>query len=221
MALTKDVRQQIDDLVKKNRVVLFMKGNRQFPQCGFSAKVIGMLDELVRTYETVNVLEDPRMRDGIKEYAQWPTVPQLYIDGQFVGGCDLVTEMRASGELQRLLGAPVSPPPPAVESAPSAGTQAPATTGRSPEVTVTAAATRAFREASPQSQGDVVRLEISSAFKNDLSLGPRATDDVEVLAGGVTLFLDPASASRANGIAIDYVPTSDGGAFKITRPNEP
>lgn len=215
MALTKDVRQQIDDLVKKNRVVLFMKGNRQFPQCGFSAKVIGMLDEMVRTYETVNVLEDPRMRDGIKEYAQWPTVPQLYIDGQFVGGCDLVTEMRASGELQRLLVAP------AVESAPSAGTRSPATTGRSPEVTVTAAATKAFREASPQSRGDVVRLEISSALRNDLSLGPRATDDVEVLAGGVTLFLDPASASRANGIAIDYVPTSDGGAFKITRPNEP
>ena len=215
MAHTKDVRQQIDDLVKKNRVVLFMKGNRQFPQCGFSAKVIGMLDELVRTYETVNVLEDPRMRDGIKEYAQWPTVPQLYIDGQFVGGCDLVTEMRASGELQRLLVAP------AVESAPSAGTRSPATTGRSPEVTVTAAATKAFGEASLQSRGDVVRLEISSALKNDLSLGPRATDDVEVLAGDVTLFLDPASASRANGIAIDYVPTSDGGAFKITRPNEP
>ena len=76
MALIKDVRQQIDDLVNKNRVVLFMKGNRQFPQCGFSAKVIGMLDELVRTYETVNVLEDPLMRDGIKEYAQWPTVPR-------------------------------------------------------------------------------------------------------------------------------------------------
>ena len=103
MALTKDVRQQIDDLVNKNRVVLFMKGNRQFPQCGFSVKAIGMLDELVRTYETVNVLEDLRMRDGIKEYAQWPTVPQLYIDGQFVGGCDLVTEVRASGKLQRLL----------------------------------------------------------------------------------------------------------------------
>ncbi len=116
MALTKEFRQQIDDLVKKNRVVQFMKGSRQFPQCGFSAKVVGMLDELVRTYETVNILEDPQMRDGIKEYSQWPTIPQLYIDGEFVGGCDLVTEMRAAGELERLLGAP------AAKSAPSAGT---------------------------------------------------------------------------------------------------
>jgi monothiol glutaredoxin len=202
--------------VKKNRVVLFMKGSRQFPQCGFSAKVVGMLDELVRAYETVNILEDPQMRDGIKEYSQWPTIPQLYIDGEFVGGCDLVTEMRAAGELERLLGVPSAK---SARSAGSAGTAASA--AGSPEITVTAAATKAFREASPQSEGDVLRLEISSAFQYDLSIGARAKDDVEVLAGGVTLFLDPASASRANGVTIDFVQTSDGGAFKITRPNEP
>jgi len=215
MALTKESRQQIDDLVKKNRVVLFMKGSRQFPQCGFSAKVVGMLDELVRTYETVNILEDPKMRDGIKEYSQWPTIPQLYIDGQFVGGCDLVTEMRAAGELERLLGVP------SAKSAPSAGTGTAATRAGAPQITVTAAATKAFREASPEAEGDLPRLEISSTFEYDLSIGPRAKDDVEVLAGDVTLFLDPASASRANGVTIDFVDTDDGGAFKITRPTEP
>jgi monothiol glutaredoxin len=210
MTLTREFRLQIDDLVKNSRVVLFMKGTRQAPQCGFSAKVVGMLDELVRTYETVNVLEDPQMREGIKEYSQWPTIPQLYIEGQFVGGCDIVTEMHGSGELQRLLGAP------SAKSAASAGA-AP----RVPEITVSGAAAKAFREASAQSVGDVLRLEISSAFEYDLSIGPRAKDDVEVVAGGVTLFLDPASASRANGVAIDYVQASGGEAFKITSPSQP
>jgi monothiol glutaredoxin len=99
-----DVQKQIDDLVKSNRVVLFMKGTAQFPQCGFSGRAIQVLKACgVQDMKTFNVLEDEAVRQGIKDYAQWPTIPQLYIDGEFVGGSDIVMEMYQSGELQQLL----------------------------------------------------------------------------------------------------------------------
>ncbi len=97
------VKAQIDSTVKNHKVVLFMKGSKSFPQCGFSATVVQILNKLVPSYETVNVLADPAVREGIKEYSQWPTIPQLYVGGQFVGGCDIVKEMYASGELQKLI----------------------------------------------------------------------------------------------------------------------
>lgn len=97
-------RQRIEELVKSDKVVLFMKGDRQMPQCGFSATVASILDQLIPDYATVNVLEDPEIREGIKEYASWPTIPQLYVDGEFQGGCDIVREMYEKGELQKLLG---------------------------------------------------------------------------------------------------------------------
>jgi monothiol glutaredoxin len=99
-----DVQQRIDALVKGNKVVLFMKGTAQFPQCGFSGRAIQILKACgVQELTTVNVLEDEAIRQGIKDYANWPTIPQLYIKGEFVGGCDIVREMFDSGELQRLL----------------------------------------------------------------------------------------------------------------------
>ena len=94
---------QIDELVKSNKVLLFMKGNRQTPQCGFSATVVQVLDQLLPEYETVDVLQHPEIRAGIKEYSSWPTVPQLYVDGEFQGGCDIIREMYENGELQKLL----------------------------------------------------------------------------------------------------------------------
>ena len=96
-------RARIDGLVKDNRVLLFMKGNRQRPQCGFSAQVVQILDSLLPDYRTVNVLEDAEIREGIKEYSSWPTIPQLYLAGEFQGGCDIVMEMYESGELQQKL----------------------------------------------------------------------------------------------------------------------
>ncbi|MBW2243630.1 MAG: Grx4 family monothiol glutaredoxin [Deltaproteobacteria bacterium] len=91
---------RIQALVDGNPVVLFMKGHRQMPQCGFSAQVIQILDSLIPEYTTVNVLEDPEVRQGIKDFSNWPTIPQLYVRGEFVGGCDIITEMYQSGELQ-------------------------------------------------------------------------------------------------------------------------
>ena len=100
-----DVKQRISDLVDKNDVVLFMKGTALFPQCGFSSRAIAILDHLGVGYETVDVLQDQEIRSGIKEYSDWPTVPQLYVKGEFVGGSDIMMEMFESGELQELLAA--------------------------------------------------------------------------------------------------------------------
>ena len=96
-------RQKIDSLVKDNKVVLFMKGTKNFPQCGFSGTVAQILATHKASYKDVNVLADPSIREGIKEYAQWPTIPQLYIDKEFVGGADIMREMYQSGELQKML----------------------------------------------------------------------------------------------------------------------
>jgi len=100
-----DVQQRIDDLVKNNKVVLFMKGTAQFPMCGFSGRAIQVLKACGVTQPvTVNVLEDEGIRQGIKDYANWPTIPQLYVNGEFVGGSDIMMEMYEAGELQTLLG---------------------------------------------------------------------------------------------------------------------
>ena len=100
-----DVQQRIDELVKNNRVVLFMKGTAQFPMCGFSGRAIQILKACgVEDVKTVNVLEDDGIRQGIKAYSNWPTIPQLYVNGEFVGGSDIMTEMYQAGELQHALG---------------------------------------------------------------------------------------------------------------------
>ncbi|MEA3079401.1 MAG: monothiol glutaredoxin [Sphingomonadales bacterium] len=100
-----DAQSRIDALVKSNDVVLFMKGTALFPQCGFSSRAIAILDHLGVPYETVDVLQDPEIRAGIKDYSEWPTIPQLYVKGEFVGGSDIMMEMFESGELQQLVAA--------------------------------------------------------------------------------------------------------------------
>ena len=108
-----DIHSQIDGDVKSNDVVLFMKGTPQAPQCGFSGQLVQILDYLGVPYKGVNVLADPQLRQGIKDYSNWPTVPQLYVKGEFLGGCDIVREMFQAGELQTHLegaGVPVKAP---------------------------------------------------------------------------------------------------------------
>jgi monothiol glutaredoxin len=195
------LRKRIAELVSKNDVLLFMKGTRHFPQCGFSSQVVGILNELGPKYETVNILKEADLRDGMKEFSSWPTFPQLYVKGSFVGGCDIVREMHASGELRALLG---NDPP------------------KGPKIAITEAAARAFRDASGDAgEGDVLRLEITPEFQYDLHVAPKEASDLEVHAeGGVTLFVPAASATRADGLRIDFV-TQGGGGFKLENPNEP
>jgi monothiol glutaredoxin len=201
MPLSEQQRAHFDDLVKKNKVVLFMKGNKHFPQCGFSAQVIGILKETGVPFETVNVLSDPAVRDGIKEYSSWPTIPQLYVDGEFLGGCDIVKEMYAAGDLQKKLGVAEKPV-------------------TLPKVTLDDRAAKAIKDAD-EGDGEHLRLEINEKFQYELYFGPKQAGDLEVVASGVTVLFDKASAKRADGIHVQWVATADGGAFKIQNPNEP
>jgi monothiol glutaredoxin len=98
-----DLKNRITQTISSNRIMLFMKGNPSMPQCGFSAAVVGVLKDVGVQYGTFNILADQEMREGLKEYSSWPTFPQLYVDGQLVGGCDIVREMHAKGELAPLL----------------------------------------------------------------------------------------------------------------------
>ena len=101
-----DTQQRIDELVKSNPVVLFMKGSASFPQCGFSGRAIQILQSCgvdIKTVKTLNVLEDEAIRNGIKQYSNWPTIPQLYVNGEFIGGSDIMLEMYENGELQKLI----------------------------------------------------------------------------------------------------------------------
>jgi monothiol glutaredoxin len=199
--LDETLRTRLDDLVKAHRVVLFMKGNRRSPACGFSAQVVGILDELVPAYETVDVLSSPEVRDGIKEYSRWPTIPQLYVDGQFVGGCDIVKEMHAKGELASLLGI-------REEEAPT------------PTLTISPAAAAALKDAG-ETDGEVLHLEIDAGFQYGLFFGPSEAGAVSVVANGVTVLMTRATARRAEGLTIDYVEGPGGAGFKMTSPLEP
>ena len=102
MTQTADISSQIQDTISANDVVLYMKGTKEMPQCGFSSRVAGVLNYMGVEFRDVNVLADPDLRQGIKDFSDWPTVPQLYVKGEFVGGCDIITEMTLSGELDTL-----------------------------------------------------------------------------------------------------------------------
>lgn len=99
-----DVNSKIQEIINQNRVVLFMKGTKSFPQCGFSDRAVKILQSAGAEFKDVNVLKDPEIRQGIKDFSSWPTIPQVYIDGKFVGGSDILLEMHQAGELQKLLG---------------------------------------------------------------------------------------------------------------------
>ena len=101
--MSDDIKEEISRMISANRVVLFMKGNPDMPMCGFSSRVVDILNKLEVQYQAHDVLSHPKLRSGIKEFSNWPTLPQLYIDGEFVGGCDIVKEMFESGELKKLL----------------------------------------------------------------------------------------------------------------------
>jgi monothiol glutaredoxin len=203
MALDPQLKQKIDQLVAQDAVVLFMKGTRSFPQCGFSASVVNILNTLIPKYATVNVLSDPDVRGGMKEYSDWPTFPQLFIKGEFVGGADIVRQMFENGELEKKLGDLVAPAKPV-------------------SLTVTPRAAQelsaALKEGSP---GDVIHLTITPSWEHQLDLGAKEPSHVTLETNGITVQLDRASAQRANGVSIDFVEDATGAGFKIDNPNRP
>ncbi|MBK9070702.1 MAG: Grx4 family monothiol glutaredoxin [Myxococcales bacterium] len=201
--LSPQLRERIETLVKSDDVVLFMKGSRSFPQCGFSSAVVGILNTLVPKYTTVNVLADGEIRQGIKDYADWPTIPQLYVKGEFVGGSDIVKQMHESGELARLVGASmvaVSPP----------------------QLTITAAAAEVLASALADGEpGDVIHLTIDGTFEHALDVGPADAGALAFTVGALPFQTDRASATRGQGLTIDFVKTAGGEGFKIDNPNRP
>lgn len=204
MSLSPELKARIDEIIAKNDVVVFMKGNRNFPQCGFSASVVQILNGLIDEYATVNVLADADIRQGIKDYSSWPTIPQVYIRGEFIGGSDIVRELHASGELQKKLGAPS-----AAEVAP-------------PKITITPAAAKSLREALADADpGDFVHIGVSNRFEHTMDLGPRTATDIAVDSNGFTVLIDPMSARRAGGLVIDFVESPSGAGFRIDNPNAP
>lgn len=203
MSLAPDLRQKIESMIASDAVVLFMKGSRNFPQCGFSAAVVQILDSMVPNYTTVNVLADPAIRDGIKTFSDWPTIPQLYVRGEFLGGSDIVRQMHASGELATKLGALAAPATP-------------------PTVTVTARAAAVLRGAlADAGADDVIHLSIDGRYDHGLDVGPREATSMTIESNGVTVQVDAASARRAAGVVIDYVEGPSGAGFKIDNPNRP
>ncbi len=199
MSLDAATRERIETLLKDHRVVLFMKGDRQQPMCGFSAAATNTLNELLPEYHTVNVLDDPEIREGIKAYGDWPTIPQLYVEGELVGGADIIRQMYGSGELHALFGiaAPDRTPP---------------------EITITDAAAEAIRQGTAGAQGMALHLEIGPDHSAGFQLAPAGEHDIVATANGLEVHFDPASAQRAKGIVIDWVSTVQGEGLSLKFP---
>ncbi len=199
MSIAPETQARIEALLRQHRVVLFMKGTRQQPMCGFSAAASNVLSELLPDYHTVNVLEDMDLREGIKQYGNWPTIPQLYIGSELVGGADIIRQMYASGELQQALGLP---PP---DRTP-------------PEITITDKAAAAIRSGMQESPGMTLHLEIGPDRSAGFQLAPPTPGDIVARANGFEIHLDPASAQRARGIRIDWVETVQGAGLSLSYP---
>lgn len=208
MTLDPALRTRIESLLHDNRIVLFMKGQPSAPQCGFSAKAIGALESLGVDYAHVDVLSDQDIREGIKAYGDWPTIPQLYIGGELVGGSDIIEQMANSGELHTALGLP--PPdrtPPAITVAPSA----------------VAMLREALSKADQSAAGDghAVQVAVDPRFDTKLQLAPKDDNAIAVEVDGIRLQFDLAGARRAEGLSIDWVDDERGRGLVIDNPNAP
>ena len=203
MSLSPELRQRIESTLSSNRVVPFMKGDPSSPRCGFSAKAVGILDALSPGYASVDVLADPEIREGIKEYGQWPTIPQLYVGGELVGGSDIIEQMLNSGELHEVLGvaAPDRTPP---------------------TISISPAAAEAIRRALDSADPSLgLHLAVDPRFASQFQLKPVTGQEIVAEASGIRVHLDLASAPRANGIAIDWVEDVRGSGLAISNPNAP
>ena len=203
MSLDPTLRSRIEALLHEHPIVLFMKGTRDAPRCGFSAATVGVLNELLPDYASIDVLADADIRDGIKVYGNWPTIPQLYVKGELIGGADIVQSMYTSGQLQELFGLPQPDRTP-------------------PQIVMSDAAASAIREALADAEpGVALHLAIDARFQAQFHLAEPDDHAIRSDASGIALFMDLASAKRAQGIRIDWVETSQGAGLAIDNPNAP
>ena len=198
-----ETRTRIEQILATHPVVLFMKGSPKAPQCGFSAKAVGILDGLVPGYAHFDVLMDPEIREGIKEFGNWPTIPQLYVGGELLGGSDIIGQMHVSGELNAALGLP--PPdrtPPTLE--------------------ISERAAEAIRGALGNADdGDVLHMTVDPRFNARFELKPATGREIVAEAAGLRVHFDLASAPRARGLKIDWAEDERGAGLSIHNPNAP
>jgi len=201
--LSTELRQRIDNLLNSNTVVLFMKGSPAQPSCGFSSKASAILNDLLGDYAHVDVLADAEIREGIKIYGQWPTIPQLYVKGELVGGSDIIDEMFNSGELHQVLGLP-------------------APVRFTPTIHISPAAANAIRQAMENSEpGIALHLSVDARFQSQFQLKPLKGNEILVESAGIKVYFDLASAPRAEGISIDWIDDVRGSGLAIDNPNAP
>jgi len=200
--MSPEIRSAIDGLLRDNPVVVFMKGNRAQPQCGFSAKTVAALDMMLPDYVAIDVLQNPDIREGIKAYGNWPTIPQLYVNGELIGGCDIVTEMFESGELGGVLG--MAEPG-----------------GSMPRIEIDPAATDIMVNALRSRPETAIHLKINAGFEHSLSLAPPRGGSLTVTSGPVSLQMDRWSAGRADGLRIRVHESLQGQGFGFDNPNAP
>lgn len=202
MPLSPDLRARIEQTLSSHRVVLFMKGSPQSPSCGFSAKASGILNSLAPGYAHVDVLADAEIREGIKEYGQWPTIPQLYVGGELVGGSDIIEQMLNSGELHELLGLPAPDRTP-------------------PTIHISDAAAEAIRRAMAGNDEAALHLSVDPQFRSQFQLRPATGGEIVAESAGIRVHFDLASAPRAQGLRIDWVEDERGAGLAIDNPNAP
>jgi len=202
MEISDSVRTKIENYVNSSKVVLFMKGTPQQPMCGFSAKTVAALDSVIPDYAAINVLDDTEVREGIKTYGNWPTIPQLYIDGELVGGCDIVLTMLNSGELHQTLGLEQPDKTP-------------------PEITVTPAAAEKILESMEGHEGICLHFQIDAGWDAQFNLAPPQGHEISSESNGITVLMDMATAQRARNAVIDWVSTVQGEGLAIDLPQAP
>jgi len=202
MSLSEPVRARIESHVRGNKVVLFMKGTPRQPMCGFSARTVAALDSIWPDYASVNVLEDEEIREGIKTYSNWPTIPQLFIDGELVGGCDIVLGMLNTGELHKALGLEEPDRTP-------------------PEITITDAAADKIRSAMQGHDGVGLHFQVDANWDTQFSLAPAQNGEIASESNGISVLMDLATAQRARGAVIDWVKTLSGEGLSVNLPAAP
>jgi monothiol glutaredoxin len=202
MTLSEPTRERIERFLQDNRVVLFMKGTPQQPMCGFSAQTVAALDSVLPEYHSVNVLEDQDIREGIKVFGNWPTIPQLYIDGELVGGCDIVVNMLNTGELHECL-----------------GLEAPDRTP--PEVHISDSAASRIREAMSGHEGIALQFHVDANWNAQFNLAQPQGHEITTESNDITILMDLATAQRARGARIDWVSSVQGEGLAIDLPLAP
>jgi len=200
--LSPSTHARIAKLLAENAVVLFMKGGKDQPRCGFSSKATDVLNELSPNFVGIDVLLDEEIRQGIKLYSEWPTIPQLYIKGELIGGSDIITQLFNTGELHELLGAP-------------------APDRSSPHITISEAAANAIRSGMADEPGVVLHLRIDRRWQAHFQLAPAEGHEIKAHAAGIDILMDVATAQAAQGMHVDWAESLQGAGLSIKLPRAP